>query len=304
MTTLLLAPNEINDTNTQLTLLFQYSLCFGLLQWFCVIFTSPTLPFDKRFYRASYFLWFLLLPIMIVSAVYSVYYLSTDLQHRWLGTTTGSFLFIRLYIAINVSGTIGELLTWKAGRKADGTTVHHILILLHHILSISSYALGLTYGNNKIHYYGCLLGLCEIPTLFLTILIWSKFENNTTAQFLNKHCSAIFIINGCLLWVTYIIFRLLLFPYWMYSWVVDLQEYASMNEEGMRNETSTIILYSAPIMTILLFFASIVWFLRIHQGMVKLIKSGGTGMENDTNNDGTSKDEVDACKEKKNIHVE
>ena len=288
--TLLLAPNETNDSLSQLSILFQYSLCFGLFQCLCLPLTSTKLPFHKRFYRASYFLWFPMLMVMIPCAFYSVYHLSTDLSNRWGGTTATSYLFCRIYIAINVLGTIGELLTWQA---EGGTVLSKLPVLLHHILSVGAYTLGMTYCNNKVHYYACLLGCCEVTTFHLTILIWSKFENNTIAQFFNTHCPSIFVINGCLLWLTYVLFRLLLFPYTMYAWIVDLQQFETLQ---IVNETPTIVLYVLPAVTIFLFVVSILWFSRIHAGMVKLFKSGGTGMENDTNNDGTSKDKEAATK--------
>ena len=136
-------------------------------------------------------------------------------------------------------------------------------------------------------FYACLLGCCEVTTFHLTVLIWSKFENNTIAQYLNMHCPSMFVVNGCLLWLTYVLFRLLLFPYTMYSWFVDLQQFETLK---IVNETPTIVLFVLPAVTIFLFVVSILWFSRIHAGMVKLFKNGGTGMENDTNNDGTSKD--------------
>ena len=265
------------DAFEELTVLLTYTIAIGLFHALCVILLSSNqLPLHKRIYRTCFYVWVVILPVMIGAALSAVFQLSDTIEHRWQGTTPASYLFLRIYCALNILSTLQEFYEWY---REGGTLLSKLPTLVHHFVSILVYSLCLVVYRERLHYFACLDGLCEFTTVHLTILQWSKLKNNAAAVWLQKHCNFIFLLNGCLLWLTYIVFRLMLFPYWGYTWYTDIFQLDSAFIEGIG-----IQVWLCPAVTFFLFVLSVMWFHKIHTGMMKALNSGATGLEEGDDN--------------------
>ena len=179
--------------------------------------------------------------------------LQTDVETRWRGTSDEAQKFMRLYVAAQVLAVPIELL-------CQGKMSTKLPMIGHHIVSIVGYwaALSTTSG----HWFCSAAGLSEVSTIFLEGVLLSKRKE--FASFFNA-VPWFLPLNGALLWLTYIIFRLLLFPFVIAVYSRDkfvikhpMTTYASSPE-------TTVIVPGA---LIFLFILSILWFSKIHKGFM------------------------------------
>lgn len=71
------------------------------------------------------------------------------------------------------------------------------------------------------------------------------------------------LINGALFWFSYIPFRLILFPVWLYWFYYDLYNH----HDVLSRESWTVLeMYLYPVTNVALFVLSAFWFLRITKG--------------------------------------
>merc|ERR1719146_425769 len=111
------------------------------------------------------------------------------------------------------------------------------------------------------HFFAVLSGLSEITNVFLGNVmllkeLWPKGWGSTCLS-----------VNGILLWLSFCIFRLALFPLCIYTWVTDMTN----APEAITGHVNRFVCYWYPITITLLFILSSVWFGGISKGMMKQI---------------------------------
>ena len=82
-------------------------------------------------------------------------------------------------------------------------------MIAHHVLSIVAYSGGLSTG--RMLFWGNFDGCCEITLIFLTVLQASKLKGGTF-----RIAGPLLLINGICLWLSFLVFRIVLFPVWLY----------------------------------------------------------------------------------------
>merc|ERR1711918_64633 len=110
----------------------------------------------------------------------------------------------------------------------------------------------------RMHWYATLDGCCEITTIFL----------NNLCLFRTLNYKGLFnSINGISLWATFLIFRLCLFPYWLWQFYADVSEHPDKSVATV----SYFELGFSPATTVLLLAMSTMWFMGITKGMLKAL---------------------------------
>jgi len=123
---------------------------------------------------------------------------------------------------------------------------------------------GLLTGN--MHYWACLNGTCEATNIFLNNLYLLKAIYVKNKQ-LQDYLPRTHIINGALLWLSYVVFRLLLFPYWICTWRIDVTDDKALTWDRV----SLYERYFYPSVTVFLLVISFTWFVKITQGLFKAV---------------------------------
>eukprot|EP00325_Prymnesiales_sp_UTEX-LB-985_P022906 CAMPEP_0174719388 /NCGR_PEP_ID=MMETSP1094-20130205/30962_1 /TAXON_ID=156173 /ORGANISM="Chrysochromulina brevifilum, Strain UTEX LB 985" /LENGTH=264 /DNA_ID=CAMNT_0015919673 /DNA_START=15 /DNA_END=809 /DNA_ORIENTATION=- len=170
-------------------------------------------------------------------------------QERWAGTSQSSYAFLWLYVT-------RQLASFPFVFLGSMKLSDRLLMTLHHIISIIAYGGGLYTG--RMHWFGTLNGCCETTSVFLNNLLLFKaigYKGRLNA------------INGVTLWSTFLIFRLVLFPYWLYCFYSDVNGHPAVTSA----KVSSFELIFYPCTTIVLLCMSIVWFVTLTKGMLKVI---------------------------------
>jgi len=205
----------------------------------------------------------IIFPLLAGSAIVGSYKLSHDVELRWHSNVIESRFFIRLYMARAIFHCFlqcFEKMSWS----------HMLLMSLHHVISTVAYSEGLCTGN--MHFFGCLAGVCEMSTIFLNNLYLSKeltFGGTELKEVMPKW---LYAMNGVCLWLSFLVFRICLFPTWLYIMYVDAKAYP----QEMWAKATAMEKYGYPCVTVFLFVLSSYWFIPITKGMLKhlgLIKS-------------------------------
>lgn len=132
----------------------------------------------------------------------------------------------------------------------------------HHALSIIAYSCPLM--THRSAYWSCLDGMCEMSTIFLNILYIFK-ETGT-----EKKYPTAYSINGVCLWLSFMIFRLALFPYWLHKYIGDYRDHHSTWAEAYVVEK-----YVFPATTVFLLALSAMWSVPITKGLMKALFTKG-----------------------------
>eukprot|EP00658_Telonema_sp_P-2_P082520 TRINITY_DN8739_c0_g3_i1.p1 TRINITY_DN8739_c0_g3~~TRINITY_DN8739_c0_g3_i1.p1 ORF type:complete len:269 (-),score=43.49 TRINITY_DN8739_c0_g3_i1:236-1042(-) len=201
--------------------------------------------------------WFPFGPVLIWSAGTAVYELSGSQQERWFETTDQSYRFLNLYIGAQTLGTAIEV--------SDGF-FKKFTILLHHVVSSLCIGGGLFFVRG--HFWACLAGMCEVSTIFLNVLVLQK-SDNSIAKWLVSNVPNFLVLNGVLLWASFIVFRLVLFPVWLIGFRKDYFELP----DDKRSLISPYEVVAYPSGILLMLVLSALWFNRLHIGMVKAVKA-------------------------------
>ena len=77
-----------------------------------------------------------------------------------------------------------------------------------------------------------------------------------------------YIVCGFLLWLSFVFFRMMLFPYWLYVFYMDVQS----NPKTTWNMLTFPEKYICPVTVIILFVLSTIWFVSITKGLIKAVK--------------------------------
>lgn len=154
--------------------------------------------------------------------------------------------FAILYIASNVVQALGQVQT-ESG-------LFLCQLMAHHILSIGCFTGGFYF--DRLRFWTALAGLCEVTNLFLVWVFVAK-----EAPYIKKH--RWYALNGVMLWITFVVYRLVLFPIWLYMWYSD-QMPATLHPFEKYG-------YPATIWGLLVL--STLWFRQVHNGLKKSLKS-------------------------------
>jgi len=234
---------------------------FFLVSALTVVIYYTMTSFGKRLDLAIIFLWIPICPVMCYWAyVETRAHFFGSSSVRLLQVTPEGASFMRLYIALQILGVLTEcqISKWQAGGWKS-----QLLVVAHHTLSGISYCNGI-YGQRWCA-MAAALGLCEVSTIFLNILLLCKHDQFKT--YMEKNFPWVTVASGICLWSTFIVFRLLLFPYCFYQWMLDLTSGKAL-ATGFEAVFYTLVIA-------FLFFLSAYWFQSIHKGMMKAIFGGG-----------------------------
>lgn len=148
-----------------------------------------------------------------------------------------------------------------------------VLISFHHGLCIL--ALGYACLSCRVHYYATFGSWCEVTNIFLNN-VWLFKEVTIGGKTLREHVpNTVYIINGFLLWLSYLLTRLVLFPYWLYQWYRDVSRFPALSLERMTRLEH----YIYPVTIVILLILSIFWFMPITKGFLKATKGTPSKVE-------------------------
>ena len=168
---------------------------------------------------------------------------------RWEDRSPASTAFLWIYV---IRQLISFPFVFVGGMKASDK----VLMTIHHVVSIVAFGSGLHTG--RMHWFATLDGCCEITTIFLSILL--LFRAVSYKGVLNT-------VNGVVLWMTFLVFRLALFPFWLWQFRSDLVAHPAETSA----KVNTFELYFYPTTTLLLLAMSTMWFISITKGMLKSV---------------------------------
>lgn len=184
--------------------------------------------------------------------------LAWTLESRWVGFDTMADAFFKCYIAKSFMH-IGLLYF----SNTKGTLF--LQMSAHHVLSIACYST--TILTRRMLFYGCFAAICEITNIFLTNLYVAKAVGYQGSA-MDKMMPWLYQLNGFLLWLTFIIFRLIAFPVWMYLYYQDTSQHPYLRSELT---TLPVELYLYPLTVLFLFCLSAFWMVPISKGLYKAI---------------------------------
>ena len=205
-------------------------------------------------------------------------------ESRWMGVTRSSTLFQTVYISHNIVNTIIDL-------RENLPLKQKIPMLLHHLTSILAYGGGLTTG--RMHFWACLDGLCEFTNLNLCVLLLCNTKEGDAGGAIKRTVGEFLLtLNGLLLWIGFFVFRMILFPLWLYWFFFDVKDMYGSPESESRplvpggERFSWIELVCYPVITTFLFVLSFLWFVQITKGALKQLgflkeKTAAEGKEKD-----------------------
>jgi len=179
-------------------------------------------------------------------------------EGRWRGRCAESEVFLRLYVAAQIVAIPVECAQPQPVAKK-------LQMVGHHAVSIATYAIGLATG--QMHFYGTAAGLSEVSTIFLEGILLSKHP--LLEPHFAKYAPWYLPLNGAGLWLSFIVFRLALFPALVALFLFDV---ATEPDKTWRTATPWLKYTTLP-SYLLLFLLSASWFSRIHAGFVaKVLK--------------------------------
>ena len=154
---------------------------------------------------------------------------------------------------------------------------HKIPLLSHHILSCIAYSGGLLTG--RLHFWAALDGMCEFTNIFLNILLLTKTSGGPSfGPKFKKKLGVIFDINGILLWISFLIFRIVLFPAWLYYFMRDCFVDNGINL-ALWSTVTTFEFTFYPMVTVFLMALSTLWFWKLTIGVIKSLRGESVMME-------------------------
>lgn len=249
-------------------LLLCVSLALGFL--FC---TRVLTPYDvaERQTLGALFLWVPILLTMIYTAFNATVELYGTVEARWLGTALAADWFMRVYVASNIVAIGVEVLAWWTYERSKGISLSlRYPMLAHHALSIVAYA-NACFVTRRMGFFACLDGCCEVTTLFLGFLQMSKLKGGTFAKRVQERFPTLLFLNGLCLWLSFLLFRVLLFPAWLILFAYDVHTMP----DSIWVQLTWFELVFYPCVTLFLFVLSCMWFVRLTKGVIKVLNAGG-----------------------------
>ena len=244
---------------------------FTFLEGFILVlldrYVTPSSIKIKRDQFANNLLCVPLALLLFTTALSACITLINSHESRWMGVTRSSTLFQTVYISHNIVNTIIDL-------RENLPLKQKIPLLLHHLTSILAYGGGLTTG--RMHFWACLDGLCEFTNLNLCVLLLCNTKEGDAGGAIKRTVGEFLLtLNGLLLWIGFFVFRMILFPLWLYWFFLDVKDMYGSPESESRSlvpggeRFSWIELVCYPVITMFLFVLSFLWFVQITKGALK-----------------------------------
>jgi hypothetical protein len=172
---------------------------------------------------------------------------------RWYAQTWTSYWFQIMYVVRMIKHTPIQWITLR-----NNPTLR-LQMTAHHILSALCFCSGLFTG--RMHFFAAFDGCCEVTTVFLNALFCFRTFAPSDA------CSAGKAVSGLGLWLGFLVFRLLLFPIWLYTFVTDVRA-APAATWALLNPFEK---YGYFATTLVLLGLSTAWFVPITKGLLKAL---------------------------------
>lgn len=204
----------------------------------------------------------LVLPGLLYYSFSTTMQLYSTLDDRWFGHCPQGLEFMRLYISTQLFQSFIDL-------ASPGSLSSKIPMLAHHVLS--SYCYGSSIFLQRMQFFASFDGNCEATTPFLMVLNLGRTKGGGVEEWVKAKLGPLWVVNGLFLWLTFIVFRLLMFPLWLYVFFKDI--YSMPNSSWERLTWNELTVY--PVVTLFLLVLSFGWFLRIHAGLMKAVKGMG-----------------------------
>lgn len=170
---------------------------------------------------------------------------------RWHGSTSNSRWFSMLYALRMVMHAPIQWVT-----LAENPSMR-LQMTIHHIISFISYGGGLYFG--RCQYFAVLAGNCEMTNVFLNTVFLVKAFVPPARQ------GAPVAAAGLLLVVSFVFCRLLLFPFWLWTYFTDLWYYPEVSWDQVT--TAELLFY--PTTVIGVFILSLFWMKPLIKGVKK-----------------------------------
>mmetsp|Transcript_25190 Transcript_25190/g.81441 ORF Transcript_25190/g.81441 Transcript_25190/m.81441 type:complete len:322 (+) Transcript_25190:142-1107(+) len=196
--------------------------------------------------------------VLVYYAAVGSFKLRAPVEARWKGTCDEAQTFMRLYVAAQVLAVPIELL-------CEGPLSAKVPMLAHHCVSIFGYVVALATRSG--HWFCAAAGLSEVSTIFLEGVLLAKRAE--VAAFVDAYAPWFLTLNGAMLWLTYVVFRLVLFPALL---AVFLYDKFRLKHPVTTYDQSPEACIIVPLAVTFLFLLSLTWFAKIHKGfMTKVV---------------------------------
>mmetsp|Transcript_47950 Transcript_47950/g.102667 ORF Transcript_47950/g.102667 Transcript_47950/m.102667 type:complete len:277 (-) Transcript_47950:68-898(-) len=233
----------------------------------CWFITKLCWPNHKDYWSmADSLISLVIFPILSFCSLATVWHLHETVESRWRGSWPIGRFNLTLYCARQMMHMPVQCLQ-KMPKK------HLMLMTIHHIMSLICFGNGLLVGREE--FWACLASTCEISTVFLTNLCLLKEVTVGGRELKDVLPAWVNAVNGFSLWMAFLVFRLMLFPFWLYHRYVDIVQFPKVWEEATWLER-----YLYPAVIILLLVLSTIWFIPLTKGMLKAVgkmKAGSGG---------------------------
>jgi len=224
--------------------------------------TNPTLA--QRFEVADTIFALPMYVLLFACALRGSIDMNGDVNSRWYGVTFSSWLGNLVYLARMLTHCA---IQWVV--LASNPTLR-LQMTAHHVLSIFAACWCLT--TNRMQFWTCLCGCCEFSTIFLNFIYVYKFLAP------ERQDSIFAKLSGLFLWIGFVVFRLALFPYWLYMFYTDITVHAVDSWDRV----TLVERYFYPFLTIVLLVLSCIWFVPITKGLLKAMGLSGKKEKNPT----------------------
>jgi len=241
---------------------------------YCAVQTGafvPTLLLIRRIWPqhkdpwalADTFVSILIFPALTGAAIMACIEMHHDVEGRWRGVTPAGRFTMMLY-------TTRTVLHMPVQSMQVMSRTHLAMMTAHHLLSVVCFGNGLLTGRQM--FWGCLDGCCEMSTIFLNNLYIFKEVTWGDKELKEIMPSWLYAANGFLLWLSFLVFRLALFPTWLYFWYRDVTQSPALTWD----RSGPVERYLYPLVTVMLMVLSTIWFVPVTRGMLKAFGVGGS----------------------------
>lgn len=195
--------------------------------------------------------------LLVGLAQVSFYELYGDLSSRWTGVTVASKYAMILF---SFRMFLHSPVQWVV---LKGSPEFRLQMMVHHLYSGGCAFVALVLGRG--HFWFVFTLIAEVSTVFLNGVLglkWLSPQNSTLYCVINTFC-------GVMLWIGFIVFRLVMLPVLSIWFLWDASMYPSKTLSNWTTFELVIYSLTVPLLIVLAF----VWFGPITQGFFKALKN-------------------------------